>query len=500
MANSSIPVNIDMIRNAIKSGVPLVLTTYTFPRKVEAYVDEVIRVFLRELNQQQMTETLSFCMKELANNGKKANTKRVYFEDKGLDLENPEDYKKGMEAFKTETLTNQKFWLELQKNKGLYIKITLQAANNKIKLETRNKCELNVTEYKRIHDKITRATMFDSLEEGMAAMLDESEGAGLGLTMMVLMLKKIGLTEENYQVISENGETITRLILPFSEKSMEAFNSLSKKFVDLIEGLPEFPENINAINRLINDPDSSMTDIARKISNDVSLTGELLKLVNSAAFALATPCSSIDEAVKFTGIRGIRNLLFSVGSMQALMVESDPKKKSLWDHSYRVAFYAYTLARSHFTAPEDKHLVEDSYVCGLLHDMGKIIFVTATADIYEKMGRLCKEKEISPDLFERMVAGVNHGEVGALVAKKWNFPEAIVEVIRCHHDTASAKDEHKKLTCLIHFADLLAHYSEGIIDWSNFESDELKLFSITDEVQVKELSEKMATQFKNSER
>ncbi|MBQ9538362.1 MAG: HDOD domain-containing protein [Treponema sp.] len=500
MANSNIPVNIEMIRNAIKSGVPLVLTTYTFPRKVEAYVDDVIRVFLKELNQQQMTETLSFCMKELANNGKKANTKRVYFEEKKLDLNKSDEYKKGMEAFKTETLTNQKFWLELQKNKGFYIKIVLQAANNKIKLEVRNKCELNVNEYKRIHDKITRATMFDSLEEGMASMLDESEGAGLGLTMMVLMLKKIGLNEENYQVISENGETITRMILPFSKKSMEDFASLSKKFVNLIEGLPEFPENITAINRLINDPDSSMTDIARKISNDVSLTGELLKLVNSAAFALATPCSSIDEAVKFTGIRGIRNLLFSVGSMQALMVESDPKKKALWDHSYRVAFYAYTLARSYFHAPEDKHLVEDSYVCGLLHDMGKIIFVTATADIYEKMSKLCAEKDISTDLFERMVAGVNHGEVGALVAQKWNFPDAIIEVIRYHHDTASASDKRKKLTCLIHFADLLAHYSEGIIDWSNFETDELKLFSITDEVQVKELSEKMDAQFRNSER
>ena len=58
----------------------------------------------------------------------------------------------------------------------------------------------------------------------------------------------------------------------------------------------------------------------------------------------------------------------------------------------------------------------------------------------------------------------------------------------------------KKLTSLIHFADLLAHYDEGIIDWSNFESEELKLFSITDEVQIKELSEKMDAQFKNSER
>jgi hypothetical protein len=110
----------------------------------------------------------------------------------------------------------------------------------------------------------------------MAALLDESEGAGLGLIMMILMLRKIGLTEENYQVLSEGGETITRLILPFSESSRQDMVMLSRQFVDLIKGLPEFPENISAINRLINDPNSEMSDIAMRISNDVSLTGELL--------------------------------------------------------------------------------------------------------------------------------------------------------------------------------------------------------------------------------
>ncbi len=500
LAGSKIAVNVVQVRKAIKSGIPLVLTTYTFPRDIEAYVDEVIKVFLTELNQKQMIETLSYCMKELANNAKKANTKRVYFEEKKLDLHNPEEYRKGMEAFKTDTLTNQKHYMELQKNKGFYIKIILQATSNKVKLEIRNKAELAVDEYKRIHDKITRASQFDSLEQGLASMLDESEGAGLGLIMMILMLKKIGLTEENYQVLCEGGETITRLIIPFSQESSGDFISLSKKFVELIKGLPEFPENITAINRLINDPNSKMSDIAMKISNDVSLTGELLKMVNSAAFALSSPCTSIEDAVKFAGMRGIRNLLFSIGSMTSLMVDSDPRKKAMWDHSYRVAFYAYNLARRFFHTPEDKRIVEDSYVCGLLHDMGKIVFVSSSSDIYERMGVLCKEKNISTGMFERMVAGVNHGEVGALIAEKWNFPKVIVDVIRYHHDADAAGDEYKKLALLIHFCDLLAHYREGIVDFSSFEAEECKMFSITDEAQIKDLSDRLDVQFKNGSR
>ena len=103
-------------------------------------------------------------------------------------------------------------------------------------------------------------------------------------------------------------------------------------------------------------------------------------------------------------------------------------------------------------------------------------------------------------MFERMISGVNHGEVGALIAEKWNFPDAIVNTIRYHHDTASAPKELQKLVYLIHFCDLLDHYSDGIIDWSNFDAYELELFSITNEVQLKELSEQLHMQFKNGER
>jgi len=272
-----IEVDVSKVRMAIQSGIPLTITTYTLPHEMEDYMADVLKVFLTEVRQDQMVENLSYCLKELVNNAKKANTKRVYFEEKGLDINKKADYVEGMRNFKQDTIANIDHYLQIQKDRGIYIKMILQTRNNKVRVEVRNKSELTYYEYKRIHDKITRAQQYKSVEDGLAQLLDDSEGAGLGLVIMILILKKIGLTEECYQVLSESGETITRLTLPFNDKMTHDISELSTKFVDLINGLPEFPENITEINKVINDPDSKMSDIATKISNDVSLTAELLK-------------------------------------------------------------------------------------------------------------------------------------------------------------------------------------------------------------------------------
>ena len=375
----------------------------------------------------------------------------------------------------------------------------MQTKNNKIKLEIRNKADLTVFEYKRIHDKITRAQQYNSVEEGMAQLLDESEGAGLGLVIMMLILKKIGLNDENYQVLCEKGETITRLILPFSDKFSSDITTISNKFVDLIEGLPEFPENISNINRLINDPDSKLSDIAMQISNDISLTAELLKLVNSAAYMLSSPCHSIADAVKITGLRGIKNLLFSIGSMQNLVVKSNEENKRMWEHSYKVAFYAYNLARNFCKSPEDKGCVDDSYVCGLLHDMGKIIFQTAHPDILNKMGVICEEREVPRSLFETLIAGVNHGEIGALIAEKWNFPDVISTVIRYHHKPEQAPKEMQKLTAIIYLSDLLAYYENEEVEFEQIDSFVLNTFNITSKEQLDGISERLKKSFRKGD-
>ena len=129
--------------------------------------------------------------------------------------------------------------------------------------------------------------------------------------------------------------------------------------------------------------------------------------------------------------------------------------------------------------------------------MGKIIFETAHPDILKKLGETCDRRGLSMDMFERMVAGVNHGELGALIAEKWNFPNIIVDVIRYHHAPESAPDEVKKLTSLIYLADLLVHYGDGEVDFEQIDTEVLAMFNISDEEQLAGISNKLKKSFIN---
>lgn len=484
-----VEVDIEKIRSAIQTGVPLSITSYLLSHETEEYMGNVLGTFLTELGQAHMIQYLGYCLNELTTNAKKANTKRVYFKEKNLEITDINDYNKGMKTFKTDTLDNIQHYLQLQKDDGRYVKFTLQTRNGRIKMEVRNNSELTVFEYKRIHDKLSRAQQYTTVDQAMNEILDESEGAGLGLIIMVLMLEKIGLTEENYQVLCENGETITRIILPLSPKTAEGFSAVSKEFAVLIEELPNFPESITKINNEIKNPDSKLSDIANLISTDVSLTADLLKLVNSAAFGLSTQCRSILDAVKLVGLRGIKNMLLSIGTETVLSEGQTEALKTIWIHSQQVASYCYNLARN--LCNTDRNLIDDAYVCGLLHDMGKIIFEVAQPDIVGQLKEFCKEKGIESVVIEKILAGVNHGEIGALIAEKWNFPDSISQSIRYHHEPDYAPNEYKRHASLVYLADMIARYQEGTVDFYQFDVDVLALFHIAGKEQLDAISEKL---------
>lgn len=492
MAEKKYSVDSAKIALALRSGLPLTITTYTLPHDMEVYMQEILAEFLHQLGQDHMISYLVYCQQELITNAKKANTKRVYFQEKNLDITNPEDYEKGMATFKEDTLNNVNYYLEKQKSAGFYIKLILQFRNNKIKLEVRNNATLVLDEYKRIHDKICRVQQYTSIEEALSKVIDDSEGAGLGLIIMILMLQKIGLAEDSFNTICENGETITRIILPLNQKTEYELNAISEEFKNAIEAIPQFPENIARLSRLLGDPKAQMSEIAMQISNDVALTAELLKQVNSAAFALSVPCKNISDAVKLLGIRGIKNMLFTVGSLKTFASVSGNNEK-LWKHAYQVAFYSYNLAMN-FCA-KDHAVVEDSYVCGLLHDMGKIIFESAHPDYLESVKSICNAKGISSELFEKIVSGVNHGEIGARIAEKWNFPESLVEVIRYHHSPENARERDRLLVSLVNLADSISHYQEFELEYYQFDPDVLALFNITSETALARISEKFKEAF-----
>jgi putative nucleotidyltransferase with HDIG domain len=480
------------IKKAIISGVPLTITTYTLPHEIELYIEQVLEAFLKELGQQHLKDYLAYCIRELAVNAKKANTKRVYFMERGLDITIPQEYKEGITSFKEDTFNNIGHYLQLQKEKGLYIKILFQVKGHTIILEVRNNVVITKTELIRIHDKLARSRQYHTLEEALTQVLDDSEGAGLGLVILILMLKKIGLDEDCFDIIPGETETIARISIPMDKTRVENLSILSKAIVDQITALPQFPENIVAIQKLINDPRSEMADIARHISMDPAMTADLLKVVNSAQFMLSKKVDSISEAVKLVGIRGIKNLLYSYGT-QKILGEDTSDKKALWEHSYKTAYYAYNLAKNF---RKDKNLLDDVYVGGILHDMGKIIFSTVHPDLLQKIRSFCAEKGIPAATFEDLAAGMNHAEIGAMIAEKWNFPDNLITAIRLHHEPNQAPPEFKDLVETVYLANMLCEYENGNITFDQLEKSVLTSFGIGNEKQIELLLQRFSESFK----
>ncbi|MCL1955026.1 MAG: HDOD domain-containing protein [Spirochaetes bacterium] len=480
------------IKKAIQSGLPLTITTYTLPKEIEIYIEQVIDAFLRHTDQTKLKDYIVYCVQELVINAKKANTKRVFFIERGLDINDEEDYKYGMEKLKKETMGNIDHYLQMQKEKGLYIKVILQINKNTIHIEIRNNVKVTKMELLRIQDKIARSRQYKTLEDALNQIFDDSEGAGLGIVILVLMLKKIGLDDEYFNIRTTDKYTSAAISIPLDHATLENISVLSDEIVENINDLPPFPENIMFLEKLIADPDTNMATIAKQISTDPALTADLLKIVNSAQYMMSKKVDNISEAVNMIGINGIKNLLYSYGTVKVLGDDTEDKKK-LWEHSYRTAFYAYNLVKNF---KNDPNLLDDVYVGGILHDMGKIIFSNVHPELLEKIKGVCTDKNIPASTFENLSAGMNHAELGAMIAEKWNFPEILVGAIRYHHVPGDAPAELKNIVDAVYIANMFCEYENGNTAFDQLDSAPLENYGINSQTQFDTLIEKFSSSFK----
>jgi putative nucleotidyltransferase with HDIG domain len=278
--------------------------------------------------------------------------------------------------------------------------------------------------------------------------------------------------------------------VPLDKKRVENISELTKKIVENVNSLPLFPENIIAIQRLIDDPKSDLSDIAKMISIDPAMTADILKIMNSAQYMLLKHCDNVTDAVKLLGIKGVKNLLYSYGTQKILGEEND-EKKALWVHSYKTAFFAYNMVKNF---KRDQNLLEDVYIGGILHDMGKMVFANVHPDMLEKIRGFCEEKNVPFTVFERITAGMNHAEIGALLAEKWNFPETLVSMIRYHHSPQEAPC-HKELAEAVYLADILARAENGVAAFDQIDKVTLANYGLSSKSQISTIVQKLSEGF-----
>ncbi|MBN1411953.1 MAG: HDOD domain-containing protein [Spirochaetales bacterium] len=480
----------DDIKRAIRSSVPLVIKSHTLPHETETYMVKILEKFLEFLGRKDISSAISYCIRELAVNAKKANTKRVYFKEKNLDITNPGDYTEGMKTFKKETLSNIKFYLEKQKEYGYYIKIIFHANSKHFRISIANNVEMTKKEQIRVFDRIARARAFDTIAEAFSAVLDDSEGAGLGIVVMIQMLKQIGLGEDIFEIDVRNGETVTRITIPLAQVNVKKLEALSTEIVREVKSLPQFPENLIYLQKLISDPESKINEISRQVSSDPSLTAELLKLVNSPIYMVAKKVENISEAIKLVGMKGLRNLLYSYGS-QMILGKKYKEMKQLWNHSYKVAVYAYNIAKNF----RKMDIIDDVFVGGILHDLGKIIFSSLHPNLLTKIQKFGTDKGIASDMLENIAGGMNHAEIGALIAEKWNFPDQLVASIKWHHEVNLADKRFMDVVYPVYFANFIVNMENEIISFDQVDINVLRYYKIVTEEQLLKLAELLSKKY-----
>ena len=220
--------------------------------------------------------------------------------------------------------------------------------------------------------------------------------------------------------------------------------------IDLLEPVPPVAAQILA---LADDPNSSLTEISELIIHDPALTANLLKICNSAFFSLSRRIDSVRDAISLVGLDQIVELVLfnSLSSnFNKELVGYGLGERELWRHAVSSAHVAAMLA-DHFGASQTKHLI---FTAALIKDIGKLILGRFVAFSYEQINILVHSKGQSFNDAEHAIIGMNHEELGALVAKRWNFSEKLIYVMRHHHlSDESARQDLE--TVLVYLADLI---------------------------------------------
>jgi hypothetical protein len=207
----------EKVEQAVSEGRMLTLTTHAYFSDERDYMHEILNYFLAAAGRPELQDKLAYCIHELANNAKKANTKRVYFAEKGLDLYNESAYWVGMRHFRSDTIANIEHYLPLLRGAGLYIKVQFKLNRDVIMIAVRNNVRLTKFERRKIEEKIVRSNSYANVAEAYGSIEDTSEGAGLGIVMMIIMLRSLGLSESMIRFFTNDAETFALLTIPVLE-------------------------------------------------------------------------------------------------------------------------------------------------------------------------------------------------------------------------------------------------------------------------------------------
>jgi putative nucleotidyltransferase with HDIG domain len=225
-----------------------------------------------------------------------------------------------------------------------------------------------------------------------------------------------------------------------------------QELISNLGDLPPLPQVAAQVLRLAADPDSTTDELRRVISTDLALTSQILKIANSAMFGMVREVKTLSQAIMTLGFSTIKSVVIA-SSAKNLYSRGGTglQERVLWEHALVTALSgrAYGKAFRHAR-------VEEIFLGGLMHDIGKSVMGIKFPDRYSTLVRAIYNGEVDCLDSELDTFGFDHTMVGEALLMSWNLPSSLVNAVRWHHDPIHAPEEDRVLTAMVALGNQMA--------------------------------------------
>lgn len=225
----------------------------------------------------------------------------------------------------------------------------------------------------------------------------------------------------------------------------------SEQLVRGVQDLPSLPAVVMELLGSIEQENIDISVLAKKVSYDQALTAKTLRLANSSSLGLQVKVATIQQAITFLGFQATRNLITAAAVTGCFPNGLCPgfNDKAFWRHSIATAACARSLAR------RLRFNQDVAFTAGLLHDIGRLVLVTAHPQAYSEVLAWRGKEDSDLEVAERAVLGVDHVDAGIALAEHWNFSDTMRQAIAWHHapETPGAGF----LAAIVHVANAVVH-------------------------------------------
>jgi len=200
-----------------------------------------------------------------------------------------------------------------------------------------------------------------------------------------------------------------------------------------IKNLNMLPVVVSKLLEVTSNPKSSVSDVSKVVSSDPTLTANILKIVNSPFYGFPRTITTINQALVILGFTDIRNIALSLTVFDKLK-SSLLDVSEFWKHSLGVGIASKVIAEKlKYAKPEE------AFICGLLHDIGKLILSEYFSDRFKLILKVVEMKPVYiSQAEEAILEGINHAQIGSWVTEKWKLPPVITKTVALHHSPVIA--------------------------------------------------------------